>query len=85
MLVECKKYAPKRHVGLGIVQHMLGVVFDVRNIGNYGIVVTTSAFTGPAIDCAQGLEVRLAVLQVSSRLWSWRANREYMCPAVLTM
>jgi len=29
--------------------------------------------------------VRLARLQVWSRLWSWRANREYICPAVLTM
>ena len=53
ILVECKRYARENRVGLGIVQRLLGVVFDVRNRGNYGMIVTTSTFTSPAIECAE--------------------------------
>jgi len=53
MLVECKRYAKENRVGLGIVQRLLGVVFDVRNIGEHGLLVTTSTFTGPAVQCAE--------------------------------
>lgn len=53
ILVECKRYAHENRVGLGIVQRLLGVVFDVRNQGNYGMLVTTSTFTNPAIECAE--------------------------------
>lgn len=53
MLVECKRYAPENRVCLGIVQRLLGVVFDVRNQGEHGLLVTTSTFTGPAVQCAE--------------------------------
>ncbi len=53
MLVECKRYARENRVGLGIVQRLLGVVFDVRNQGEQGLLVTTSTFTGPAMQCAE--------------------------------
>ena len=41
--VECKKYAPNRHIGLGIVQRFK-CVMDTDNV-NGGILATTSFFT----------------------------------------
>ena len=41
--VECKKYAAKRHVGVGIVRNLVGTVNTDRVNG--GILVTTSFFT----------------------------------------
>ncbi len=44
--VECKKYAPKRHVGVGIVRNLVGTINTDRVNG--GILVTTSFFTRDA-------------------------------------
>lgn len=46
--VECKKYAPNRHIGLGIVQRFKCVV-DTDNV-NGGMLATTSFFTKDARD-----------------------------------
>lgn len=44
--VECKKYAPKRHIGMGIVRNLVGTVNTDRVNG--GILATTSFFTEDA-------------------------------------
>lgn len=41
--VECKKYAPKRPIGIGIVRSMVGTI-DTDKV-NGGIIATTSYFT----------------------------------------
>jgi restriction system protein len=45
-LIECKRYAPDRPVGIGVVQRLLGVVTHMR--ATKGVIVTTSHFTSPA-------------------------------------
>lgn len=44
--VECKRYAPKRHIGVGIVRNLVGTVNTDRVNG--GILATTSFFTRDA-------------------------------------
>lgn len=44
--VECKKYAPNRHIGVGIIRNLVGTVNTDRVNG--GILATTSFFTKPA-------------------------------------
>lgn len=44
--VECKKYAPCRHIGVGIVRNLIGTVNTDRVNG--GILATTSFFTRDA-------------------------------------
>lgn len=44
--VECKKFAPNRHVGIGIVRNLVGTVNTDRVNG--GILATTSFFTRDA-------------------------------------
>lgn len=44
--VECKKYAPKRHIGVGIVRNLVGTV-NIDRV-NGGILATTSFFTRDA-------------------------------------
>lgn len=44
--VECKKYAPERHIGVGIVRNLVGTVNTDRVNG--GILATTSFFTEDA-------------------------------------
>ena len=46
--VECKKYAPNRHIGVGIIRNLVGTVTTDRVNG--GILATTSFFTKPARD-----------------------------------
>lgn len=46
--VECKKYAPKRHIGVGIVRNLVGTINTDRVNG--GILATTSFFTKDARD-----------------------------------
>lgn len=46
-LVECKRYAPDKTVGIGVVQRLLGSV--IQQEAHKGIVVTTSFFTKDAI------------------------------------
>lgn len=46
--VECKKYAPQRPVGIGIVQRLNGVI--VNDNVNGGVIATTSYFSKPAKD-----------------------------------
>lgn len=41
--VECKKYAPKRHIGIGLVRNLVGTITTDRVNG--GILATTSYFT----------------------------------------
>ena len=44
--VECKKYAPKRHIGVGIVRNLIGTINTDRVNG--GILATTSYFSRDA-------------------------------------
>lgn len=44
--VECKKYDPKRHIGVGIVRNLVGTVTTDRVNG--GILATTSFFSADA-------------------------------------
>ncbi len=67
-LVECKRQSPERPVGVGIVRALNGVVEQKRASG--GIVVTTSSFTGPALQLAEKLEYRISLKEMSDlRIW----------------
>ncbi len=44
--VECKKYAAKRHIGVGIIRNLVGMINTDRVNG--GILATTSYFTPDA-------------------------------------
>ena len=46
--VECKKFAPNRHVGVGIVRNFVGTVTTDRVNG--GVIATTSFFTKDACE-----------------------------------
>ena len=46
--VECKKFAPNRHIGVGIVRNFVGTVTTDRVNG--GIIATTSFFTKDACE-----------------------------------
>ena len=46
ILVECKKYASDRRVGVSVVRHMLGVMLLEKR--RHAKIVTSSRFTEPA-------------------------------------
>ena len=50
-LVECKRYAPRNKVGIGLVQRLIGTVNQFK--ATRGILVTTSSFTRDALDCVK--------------------------------
>lgn len=50
-LVECKRYAPERRVGIEIVHRLFGV--KIAEAANKAILATTSGFTKPALTFAQ--------------------------------
>lgn len=59
--VECKKYAAKRHIGVGLVKNLVGTVEADRVNG--GILATTSYFTSEArkfiIDNKYGYQIQM--------------------------
>jgi restriction system protein len=58
-LVECKRYAPDRLVGVELVRHLYGVVEIER--ATAGVLVTTSSFTSGARDLERTINHRLSL------------------------
>lgn len=58
-IVECKKYARSRPVGVGIVRSMYGVL-NVEN-ASHGIIATTSTFTSGANKMARQYKYQLSL------------------------
>jgi restriction system protein len=58
-LIECKRYAKKNRVGIGVVQRLLGCVHEKR--ATKGILVTTSFFTKDAQRVAESSSHNLAL------------------------
>lgn len=58
-LVECKRYAPNRTVGVRLVRHLNGIVDEKR--ATAGILVTTSHFTKEAQEFQRQLRHRLSL------------------------
>jgi restriction system protein len=70
-LVECKRYAPDRPVGVGVVRALHGVAQHER--ANAAIVMTTSFFTKPAQEFARELR-SLMSLKDYFQLRDWLLN-----------
>jgi restriction system protein len=58
-IVECKRHAPDRPVGVGVVRALHGVAQHERV--NAAMVMTTSYFSGPARDLAQSLRYQMSL------------------------
>lgn len=74
ILVECKRYAPDRPVGLAVVDRLYGVV--ERERATQGLVVTTSHFTAGARRVERQNERRLSLADYNAFL-SWLRNAGY--------
>jgi restriction system protein len=67
-VVECKKFAPDRPVGVGLVRALYGTVEEKR--ASAGLLVTTSHFTSGAQAFQRQLESRLSLRDyVELRKW----------------
>lgn len=62
-LIECKRYSPGNHVGVGVVRSLVGVM-DVEG-AHSAMIVTTSRFTIPAHEFAEGFARRNAPRKVA--------------------
>lgn len=58
-IVECKRHAPDRPVGVGVVRALHGVAQSER--ANAAIVVTTSTFSAPARNFAEELKWQMTL------------------------
>jgi len=58
-VVECKRYSPNNHVGVGVVRSLHGVAQHER--ANGAIVMTTSFFTEPAKQFARDLKGQVSL------------------------
>jgi len=58
-VVECKRHAPDRPIGVGIVRALHGVAQHER--ATAAILMTTSYFTGPAREFAEDLKFQMAL------------------------
>ena len=67
-LVECKKYAEGRPVGVQVVRSLAGVVHAAG--ATAGILVTTSSFTGPAQEFRRTIEHQMS-LREFEQLAGW--------------
>lgn len=75
-LVECKKFAPNRPVGIDIIQRLYGVVSDER--ATAGIIVTTSYFTKSVKDFQQKHMFKMALHDFESiKHWLYNVTESY--------
>ena len=58
-VIECKRYAEQRKVGVDVVRGLYGVA--TAENATQGIIATTSSFTGDAIAFASPLEYKLSL------------------------
>ncbi|MFD1773015.1 restriction endonuclease [Paenibacillus rhizophilus] len=70
-VIECKRYAESRKVGIEKVQRLNGIIDPNR--GHRGVLVTTSSFSSDAIKFAQPLEHRISLRDFSD-LQNWLAE-----------
>ncbi len=70
-LIECKRYAPDRKVGIGVVQRLLGAVNQMN--ATKGILVTTSFFSRDAIHVERTSKHQL-LLSDYNKITSWLNN-----------
>lgn len=63
-LIECKRFAPHRPVGVGIVRELYGVVEAER--ASRGVVATTSFFTKDAEAFQERIKYRLSLADYQS-------------------
>jgi len=71
LLVDCKGYAPKRPVGVGIVRSMFGVTEQMR--ASMGLLATTSFFTQPAREFQKTIRHRMSLKDYED-LQEWLRN-----------
>lgn len=57
VLIECKRYAPGRPVGISVAQRMLGAIAQYD--ASQGVIATTSTFTRDAIKVIEAKQNRL--------------------------
>jgi restriction system protein len=58
-LVQCKRYAPEHHVGVGLIRELLGTVELKR--ATAGILVTSSFFSKDAKELQQQLAYKIGL------------------------
>jgi len=58
-LVECKRYSPKRRVGVSVVREIYGTVCQID--ATAGIIVTTSSFSKDALAFREPIKWRMAL------------------------
>lgn len=58
-IVECKKYGPDNHVGVGLIRELYGVVQAER--ATAGILATTSFFSKPAQDFQESIKYHVSL------------------------
>ena len=58
-LIECKRYSPTQKVGIGVVQRLIGAVYQMQ--ATKGVIVTTSFFSRDAQRAAQSCKHMLAL------------------------
>lgn len=59
LIVDCKRYAPTRHVGVEIVRSMYGISEQRR--ATMAMIATTSFFTRPALEFQRSVQHRLSL------------------------
>jgi HJR/Mrr/RecB family endonuclease len=68
VIVDCKRYAPDKHVGVGIVRALYGISEQIR--ANMALLATTSFFTQPAKEFQRAVKNRLSLKDYND-LVSW--------------
>jgi len=63
LLVDCKRYAPRRPVGVGIVRALFGITEQLR--ASMGLLATTSFFTKPAREFQKTVRHRISLKDYS--------------------
>lgn len=59
LLVDCKRYAPHKHIGVSVVRSLYGITEQFK--ATMGIIATTSFFSKPAVEFKKQVKHRISL------------------------
>jgi len=71
LIVDCKRYAPHKNIGVGVVRELYGITEQLK--ATMGIIATTSFFSKPAIDFQRTISHRISLKDYNDII-SWLSN-----------
>lgn len=71
LIVDCKRYAPHKHIGVGVIRSLYGITEQLK--ASMGLIATTSFFSKPAVEFKNQVKHRISLKDYKD-ITAWLKN-----------